>query len=128
MYGFADDKGKFNLGSWGGFAVSKEKFKIGALSDNSVVSGSYPDKYVAEIPVSSLSKYCQLVTKETFSAMPIVAETSGSIYSATALVEVSESEKLAFEMVETVYVQNETIYFIAKTKPIKDLVFVIKGA
>ena len=128
MYGFTDNKSKWNLGSWGGFGVSRESFKIGALSSNNKVANAFPDKYVAEIDVSSLSITIQCILGEVSSPIALVTETCGSIYSGTAIIPASDDEKKGFEVIEGVYVQNQKIYFVAKSKPFKELVFVIKGA
>lgn len=128
MYGFTEDKGKWNLGNWSGFAVSREAFKIGALSSIQRVVNAFPDKYVAEIPVSSLSTVIQSILGENRTPMALMTEMCGSIYSQGAIVPLSDEEKKGFEVVEGIYTQNEILYVVAKRKPFKDLVFVIKGA
>ena len=128
MYAFTDDKSKWNLGYWGGFAVNREAFKIGALSNNTKVANAFPDKYVAEVPVNTLNVAIQHALGESWTPLILMTETCGSITSSTAIIPVRDDEKKGFEVIEGVYSQNQTLYFVAKSKPFKELVFVIKGA
>lgn len=128
MYGFTEDKSQWNIGTWAGFGVSREAFKIGALSSIQRVANAFPDKYVAEIPVSSLSITIQKILGENRTPLVLMTEMCGSIYSPGAIVPLSDEEKKGFEVVEGIYTQNEILYVVAKRKPFKELVFVIKGA
>lgn len=112
MYGFTEDKSRWNLGGWAVLTLYKSNFKPGIESDNANIAAYKPTKYVCEIDITNGNyKYLEAVLGETLNPMLIWAEiTGGSNY---GLNDNNETVEANGALIEDVYFQNQKIYVIA---------------
>ena len=122
MYGFNDDKSKFNLGNWIIISVPDEYFLPGIASNDTVISGNFPTKYVQKINVSErlyLSQVLGGIESPTL---------AWEVTDAQGRRELTETEQENAAKISSVFFQNENIYIVADEKPYADMYILIKGA
>lgn len=121
MYGFTDDKSKWNLGSYSAVRVNYLLFKPGIASEDYNVYHYFPDKYVAAIDVEE-TELLQVLgeSKEPTLIWEVINTENGDLTE-------TQSENAA--KIDTVFFQNEKIYIVLNQAPIGGVIdFIFKGA
>ena len=122
MYGFRDDKSKWNLGQWAMQYVSPTSgtLKAGLEWDDNVIIATFPDKYVAKVtPVPQL-----LQTLGEYPNPSLIWE----VINSSGTKELNERQQEDAAKIIDVFFQNQNIYVILKQKLKDDIYLLIKGA
>ena len=129
MYGFTNDKSKWNLGNYLYFLAEPDDFRVGAAFNNQVINENFPGKYVNGAHKSQLSVAIEKVLNEIDNPALIwdVAHYESGT-GITAPEELTELEQESAMFIENVFFSNDYIYVVS-SRPIKTpLAIRLKGA
>ena len=129
MYGFTNDKSKWNLGNYLYFLAQPGEFRVGATFNNQIVNENFPGKYVKSAPAVMLSIAIENVLKEIDN--PALIWDVAHYESGTGITtpeELTELEQESAMFIENVFFSNDYIYVVS-SRPIKTpLAIRLKGA
>ena len=129
MYGFTNDKSKWNLGEYGFFLAAPADFKAGiTYSGDSAVLNNYIDKYVKKVAVSTLPTNIQMMLNQIDNPALIwdVAHYNTGVI--TGPNELTELEQESAIYIEDVFCSNDYVYVIASGQIRTSLAIRFKGA
>ena len=129
MYGFTNDKSKWNLGNYLYFLAQPGDFRVGAAFNNQVINENFPGKYVKGAHKSTLSGAIEKVLNEIDN--PALIWDVAHYESGTGITtpeELTELEQESAMFIENVFFSNDYIYVVS-SRPIKTpLAIRLKGA
>lgn len=134
MYGFNNDKSKWNLGEWGKFWAARTDFIPGIASEDANIREKFPTKYVYKYNVTTnsagdtaIKMACQGVQNPSI-LWAVLHNVSNAHSGVFGLYELTEDEQEDANIIEDVFFQNEYIYVVATEQPNGYMWFAIKGA
>ena len=122
LYGFSDDKSKWNLGTWETLTISKLDVKPGLGWNDDLIASEFPYKYVSRS--DAFSEGLLQVLGASF--RPVLSwEVVNYQDSETELTEDMQEDAAK---ISSVFFQNEHIYVVFNQKPNNNITLILKGA
>ena len=129
MYGFTNDKSKWNLGNYTYFLAQPGDFRVGVAFNTQVINENFPGKYVKRVHKSILSLTIESILNEIDNPAliwDIAHYESGTGISTPE--ELTELEQESAMFIENVFFSNDYI-FVVSSRPIKTTLAIrLKGA
>ena len=123
MYGFTDDKSKWNLGTWANVIVVSSTIKPALACNDDKIASDFSNKYIGEVSPLAYSGLSEALT-----AYPTPALIWEVVNWTDKGKELTESGQEMAAMISNVFFQNEKIYVVFNKKPTESIHLLIKGA
>ena len=111
MYGFTEDKSKWNLGSWNYIFLNSNGWSAGIESSDSNIATNYADKWIYEQDMSSTPYFAQALGEVPNPAL--IWDVVGTVYGMTPMLELQQE---IYADIEDVFFQNQKIYVVANSR------------